>query len=82
MVLERVPSRDVKIAKADMNAKVRMDNTGREAVMGKHGVRAKINDNGQRCEDFCQANKPVNGGKLFPIWNVTSGHGGLLTVLS
>ena len=36
MVLEQVPCRDVKIVMGDMNAKVGMDNTGREEVMGKH----------------------------------------------
>ena len=40
MVLEQVPCRDVKIVMADV--KVIMDNTGREEVMGKHGVRAEM----------------------------------------
>ena len=31
----------------DMNAKVGMDNTGRE-VMGNHGARAEMNENGER----------------------------------
>ena len=46
MVLEQMQCRDVQIVMADMNAKVMMDNTGREEVMGKHGVRPKMNDNG------------------------------------
>ena len=33
MVLEQVPSRDVKIIMGDINAKVGMDNAGREEVM-------------------------------------------------
>ena len=66
MVLEQVPCRDVKIVMGDMNAKVGMDNTGREEVMGKHGARTEMNDNVVRCADFCQANELVIGGTLFP----------------
>ena len=65
MVLEQVPCRDVKIVMGDMNAKVGMDNTGREEVMGVHGARAEMNENGERWVD-----------KI-----VTSGPGGLLMVL-
>ena len=64
MVLEQVPCRDV-IITGDMNAKVGMDNTGRE-VMGKHGARAEMNENGERWADFCQANELVFSGMLFP----------------
>ena len=66
MVLEQVPCRDVKIVMGDMNAKVGIDNTGREEVMGKHGARAEMNENGERWADFCQANELVIGGTLFP----------------
>ena len=65
-LLEQVPGRDVKIVMGDMNAKVGTDNTGREEVMGRHGVRAEINDNGERWADFCQTNELVIGGTLFP----------------
>ena len=47
----------------DMNAKVGMDNTGREEVMGVHGARAEMNENGERWVDFCQANELVIGGE-------------------
>ena len=80
MVLEQVPCRDVKIVIGNMNAKVGIDNTGREEVMGKHGVRAEMNENGDRFEDFCQANELVIGGTLFPhkechkrIWRSSDG---------
>ena len=53
MVLEQVPCRDVKIVMAHMNAKVGIDNTGREEVMGKHEARAEMNENGERLADFC-----------------------------
>ena len=66
MVLEQVPCRDVKIVMGDMNAKVGMDNTGSEEVMGKHEAKAEINENGERWADFCQANKLVIGETLFP----------------
>ena len=65
-VLEQVPCRDVKIVMGDMNAKVGIDNTGREEVMDKHGARAEMNENGERWVDFCQANELVVGGTLFP----------------
>ena len=66
MVLEQVPCRDVKIVMGNMNAKVGLDNTGREEVMGKHGVRAEMNENGERLAHFCQADELVIGGTLFP----------------
>lgn len=66
MVLEQVPCRDGKIVRGDMNAKVGMDNTSREEVMGKHGARAVMNENGERWANFCQANELVIGGTLFP----------------
>ena len=46
----------------DMNAKVGMDNTGREEVMGKHGAMAEMNENVERWANFCQANELVIGG--------------------
>ena len=66
VVLEQVPRRYVKIVMGDMNARVGSDNTGREEVMGRHGARAEMNENGERWADFCQVNKLVIGGTLFP----------------
>ena len=51
MVFEQVPYRDVKIVMGDINAKVGTDNTGREEVMGKHGARAEMNENGEKGAD-------------------------------
>ena len=34
--------------------------------MGRHGARAEMNENGEKWADFCQANKLVIGGTLFP----------------
>ena len=66
MVLEQVPCRDVKIVMGYINVKVGMGNTGREEVMEKHEARAKMNENGERWADFCQANELVIGETLFP----------------
>lgn len=57
-VLEQVvPSRDVKIVMGDFNAKVRADTTGREELMGGHGAKSEMNDNGEMLADFCQVNE-------------------------
>ena len=66
VVLEQVPRRDVNIVMGDMNAMVGTDNTGREEVMGRHGKRAEMDENGERWADFCQVNELVIGGTLFP----------------
>ena len=65
MVLEQVPCRDVKIVMGDMNAKVGMDNTGREEVTGKRGARAEMNENDEKWEDFCQENKSCSPKGVF-----------------
>ena len=65
-VVEQVPGSDVKIVMGDVNVKVGTDNTGREEVMDRRGVRAEINENGERWADFCQTNELVRGGTLFP----------------
>ena len=52
MVPEQVPCRDMKIVMGDMNAKVGMDSTGREEVIGEHGARAEMNENGERRRTF------------------------------
>ena len=41
----------------DINAKVGMDNIGREEVKGKHGAIAEMNENGERWADLCRANE-------------------------
>ena len=81
MGLEQLPYRDVKIVMGDMNAKMGMDNTGREEVMGKHGERAEMDENGKRWADFCQANELVIGGTLFPYKECHKRTWSLLTVV-
>lgn len=41
----------------DFNAKVRADTTGREELMGGHGAKSEMNDNGDMLADFCQVNE-------------------------
>ena len=64
-LLDSAPERDIKIVMGDLNAKVGMDNTDRELIMGKHGV-GIINENGELFTDFCAFNDLVIGGTVFP----------------
>ena len=48
----------------DTNAKVGLDNTGREEIMGKHGF-GTMNENGELFADFCTFNDLVIGGSVF-----------------
>ncbi|VDP83520.1 unnamed protein product [Schistosoma mattheei] len=50
---------------ADLNAKVGIDNTGYEDIMGRHGLGEK-NENGERFANLCAFNKLVIGGTIFP----------------
>ncbi len=69
MILAQVLCRNVKIVIGDMNAKVVMDNKGREEVMGKLEAGAEMNKNGERLADFCQANELVSN-----WWNAVPPH--------
>ena len=62
--VESVHAHDMLLILGDWNAKVGSDNTGREHVMGKHGI-GTINDNGERLADFCEENNLLIGGTLF-----------------
>ncbi|VDP58389.1 unnamed protein product, partial [Schistosoma curassoni] len=48
-----------------LNAKVRIDNTGYEDIMGRHGLEQR-NENGERFANLCAFNKLVIGGTIFP----------------
>ena len=63
--VDLVPRHDVLMVNGDLNAKVGEDNTGKEGIMGKHGL-GVINDNGQRFVDLCSTNDLVIGGTIFP----------------
>ena len=64
-LLDRTPRRDMKIVMGDLNAKVGDDNTGRELIMGRHGV-GTCNENGELFTDFCSFNDLVIGGTIYP----------------
>ncbi|CAI2734940.1 unnamed protein product [Schistosoma spindalis] len=49
----------------DLNAKVEIDNTGYEEIMGRHGL-GERNENGERFANLCAFNKLVIGGTIFP----------------
>ena len=49
----------------DFNAKIGMDNTGYEDIMGTHGL-GQMNENGERFADLCALNQLVIGGSIFP----------------
>ena len=49
----------------DFNAKIGMDNTSYEDIMGTHGL-GKMNENGERSAYLCALNQLVIGGSNFP----------------
>ena len=64
-VVDKIPSRDLKIIMGDLNAKVGSDNKDREQIMGTHGTGTQ-NENGEMFAEFCAFNDLVIGGTLFP----------------
>ena len=64
--IEDVPAHDMLLITGDLNARTGNDNTGRERVMGTHGLGFhSLNDNGERMCDFCEFNGLLVGGTLF-----------------
>ncbi|VDP44376.1 unnamed protein product [Schistosoma margrebowiei] len=64
-VIEKCPRKDLTILMGDLNAKVGIDNTGYEDIMGRHGL-GERNENGERFANLCAFNKLVIGGTIFP----------------
>ena len=64
-VLDRRGEKDITILMGDFNAKIGMDKTGCEDMMGTHGLE-QMNDNGERFADLCALNQLVIGGSIFP----------------
>ncbi|VDO47732.1 unnamed protein product [Schistosoma margrebowiei] len=64
-VIEKCPRKDLTILMGDLNAKVRIDNTGYEDIMGRHGL-GQRNENGEGFANLCAFNKLVIGGTIFP----------------
>ncbi|CAH8556054.1 unnamed protein product [Schistosoma curassoni] len=63
--IEKCPRKDLTILMGDLNAKVGIDNTGYEDIMGRHGLGGR-NENGERFANLCAFNKLVIGGTIFP----------------
>ena len=64
-VVDRSGAKDITILMGDFNAKIGMDNTGYEDIMGTHGL-GQMNENGERFADLCTLNQLVIGGSIFP----------------
>ena len=64
-VLDRRGAKDITILMEDFNAKIGMDNTGYEDIMGTHGL-GQMNENSERFADLCALNQLVIGGSIFP----------------
>ena len=62
-VLDRRGTKDITILMGDFNAKIGMDNTGYEDIMGTHGL-GQMNENGERFADLCALNQLVIGGSI------------------
>ncbi|CAH8678058.1 unnamed protein product [Schistosoma haematobium] len=64
-IIEKCSRKDLTILMGDLNAKVGIDNTGYEDIMGRHGL-GERNENGERFANLCAFNKLVIGGTIFP----------------
>ncbi|VDP45570.1 unnamed protein product [Schistosoma margrebowiei] len=63
-IIEKCPTKDLTILMGDLNAKVGMDNTGYEDIMGRHGL-GERNKNGERFVNLCAFNKLVICGTIL-----------------
>ncbi|VDP30999.1 unnamed protein product [Schistosoma margrebowiei] len=64
-IIEECLRKDLSIVMGDLNAKVGIDNTGYEDIMGRHGL-GQRNENGERFANLCAFNKLVMGVTIFP----------------
>ena len=64
-VIDKQAKKDIIILMGDLNAKVGKDNSGKELVMGKHGV-GDMNENGEKFGELCAFNDLVIGGTVYP----------------
>ncbi|VDP80468.1 unnamed protein product [Schistosoma mattheei] len=64
-IIEKCPRKYLTILMGDLNAKVGIDNTGYEDIMGQHGL-GERNENEERFANLCAFNKLVIGGTIFP----------------
>ncbi|VDO92622.1 unnamed protein product [Schistosoma margrebowiei] len=63
-VIEKCPRKDLTILMGDLNAKVGIDNTGYEDIIGRHGL-GERNENGEGFANLCAFNKLVIKGTIF-----------------
>ncbi|VDP71478.1 unnamed protein product, partial [Schistosoma mattheei] len=64
-IVEKCLTKNLTILMGDLNAKVEMDITGYEDIVGRHVLRER-NDNGEIFVNLCAFNKLVIGGTIFP----------------
>ncbi|VDO86857.1 unnamed protein product [Schistosoma mattheei] len=64
-IIDKCPRKDLTILMGDLNAKVGIDNTGYEDIMGRHGL-GERNENGERFANLCAFNKLAIRGAIFP----------------
>ncbi|VDO56709.1 unnamed protein product [Schistosoma margrebowiei] len=64
-IIEKYTRKDLTILMGDLNAKVGIDNTGYEDIMGRYELRHK-KENGERFANLSAFNKLVIGGTIFP----------------
>ena len=72
-VVGNVSRRDVLIILGDFNARLGVDNTGYEKVMGKCALDEKRNNNGEKLLEFCQVNRLFIQGTRFQHKNIHKG---------
>ncbi|VDO94534.1 unnamed protein product [Schistosoma margrebowiei] len=63
-IIKKCPRKDPTVLMGDPNAKVGIDNTGYEDIMGRHGL-GERNENGERFANLCAFNKLVIGAQYF-----------------
>ena len=64
-VLDRRGAKDITILMGDFNAKIGMDNTGYEDIMGTQRL-GQVDENKERFADMCALNQLAIGGSIFP----------------
>jgi len=63
--INKFKDKDITILMGDFNAKIGSDNKNYPDSMGQEGL-GKMNENGEIFADFCESNKLVIGGSVFP----------------
>ncbi|VDO85234.1 unnamed protein product [Schistosoma margrebowiei] len=64
-IIEKCPRNNLTSVMGDLNAKVGIDNTRYEDIIGRHGLEER-NENGERFENLCAFNRLVTGSTIYP----------------